>query len=342
MPTKQFYLSLLVVIGATTSLHASEDLAAPGKPPEPVFKSMMGATSQDRCVDFKGRTDRIRFGLNGASDAVIRKMFARIDIDVSAIGFATLVDELSRNSGKTEEYGSLPGEIDKNRVSRASPASADTDMAINEARSVIGLVPVEVERQVYRDFAQLGLDPVTDLVDARSVYECHLSEHSSTTKRDLRERISASNAARSTWQKDGFSTDVVSFSNAKKQDANGSEWVRKFLREENYRNGAGLGRRDLHDVFLLIQHSGDLQLMMEALPWVANRMIEGKMSGSSYALMIDRIAVFKGLEQVYGTQGRGKDGHLVPEKIRDPDKVDVRRSLMRMRSLKEYYRALNN
>ncbi len=341
MRAKKIYLTLNAAIGIATSFLANGSPVATEGHSVSVFESMMSEDNRTSCIDFDGRTNGIRFELSGVDDEAVRNLFSRIDIDVSAIGFATLADEMSRRSGEAEEYGSLPEASGKNTV-KSGRDSIEADMAINEARNDIGLVSIEVERQVYHDFVHLGLDPVADLVDARSIYECHLSNPQSSAKRDLRERISASNAARSAWQKDGFSTDSASFLDAKTQDANGSEWVRKFLREQSYRNGAGLGRRDLHDIFLLVQHSGDLQLMIEALPWVANWMIEGKMSGSNYALMVDRIAIFKGMEQVYGTQGRGNDGRVTPEKMRDPAKVDVRRSLMRMRSLKEYYRALNS
>nr|WP_298151425.1 DUF6624 domain-containing protein [uncultured Pseudoxanthomonas sp.] len=181
-----------------------------------------------------------------------------------------------------------------------------------------------------------------DLVDARSILECRLQLAINTAKKDLQERIKESNSARSAWQKDGFSTGAESFSRVKVQDAKGAEWVRKLLLDDAYRNGAGFGRRDLFNIFLLIQHSGDLDLMEKALPWVANMMIEGRIARSNYALMVDRIAVFKGLDQVYGTQGAGEEGHYVPQRIDSPEEVDERRALMRMRTLSDYYNQLNN
>jgi hypothetical protein len=301
------------------------------------LKAIVDNSSQESCIALNGKTNSIRQGVDGVDSSTVGKLFGRLDVDVSPIGFATLVDSLEKDQGEVQ-YGSLPS----NSGLKEPSIGSDARMALNEARDVIGLVPVEVERQVYRDLTFLGRDPAVDLVDARSILECRLQLAINTAKKDLQERIKESNSARSAWQKDGFSTGAESFSRVKVQDAKGAEWVRKLLLDDAYRNGAGFGRRDLFNIFLLIQHSGDLDLMEKALPWVANMMIEGRIARSNYALMVDRIAVFKGLDQVYGTQGAGEEGHYVPQRIDSPEEVDERRALMRMRTLSDYYNQLNN
>lgn len=336
MPSKISRLLRPVFIAGAISAFSNGAIAADNHLAH-ALKAIVENPSQESCIALDGKTNSIRQGVDGVDSSTIGKLFGRLDVDVSPIGFATLVDSLEKGHGEVQ-YGSLPPNSGLNEPSIGS----DARMAVNEARDVIGLVPVEVERQVYRDLRFLGRDPTVDLVDARSILECRLQLALNTAKKDLQERIKESNSARSAWQKDGFSTNAESFSRVKVKDAKGAEWVRKLLLDDAYRNGAGFGRRDLFNIFLLIQHSGDLELMEKALPWVANMMIEGRIARSNYALMVDRIAVFKGLDQVYGTQGTGEEGHYVPQRIESPEEVDERRALMRMRTLSDYYNQLNN
>lgn len=80
--------------------------------------------------------------------------------------------------------------------------------------------------------------------------------------------------------------------------------------------------------FLILQHAisrPDLQrrglgLLLEAIP-------EGQASTLDAAYLADRIAVFEGGEQVFGTQfDWDAHGLLSPAPIRDPEEVDERRA----------------
>jgi hypothetical protein len=80
--------------------------------------------------------------------------------------------------------------------------------------------------------------------------------------------------------------------------------------------------------FLILQHAisrPDLQrrclaLLLEAIP-------QGQANPLDAAYLADRIAVFEGGEQVFGTQfDWDANGLLSPAPIRDPDEVDERRA----------------
>jgi hypothetical protein len=68
-------------------------------------------------------------------------------------------------------------------------------------------------------------------------------------------------------------------------------------------------------------------LMRRALPLVRAAAERGEVEGRLYATLADRVRVFSGLPQVYGTQHDfDGSGRLSPEPIEDPERVDERRA----------------
>ncbi len=74
--------------------------------------------------------------------------------------------------------------------------------------------------------------------------------------------------------------------------------------------------------FLLVQHSGDLPLMMAALDSLRRDLEEGHPVGEAYALLFDRLQLRLGERQRYGTQiGRDPFGQPLVLPTEDPEKV---------------------
>ena len=98
-----------------------------------------------------------------------------------------------------------------------------------------------------------------------------------------------------------------------------------------------VGRQGNSTLFLVIQHSDQrtqekyLQMMREAVK-------NGKATGSSLALLEDRVALGQGKKQIYGSQiGRNNETKLyyvLP--LEDPDNVDKRRAEVGLQPLAEY------
>jgi hypothetical protein len=90
-------------------------------------------------------------------------------------------------------------------------------------------------------------------------------------------------------------------------------------------------------LFLVIQHS-DKNTQQKYLPMMRDAVKKGKASGSSLALLEDRVALGQGKRQIYGSQiGRNP----VTEKyyvspLEDPDNVDKRRAEVGLGSLADY------
>lgn len=91
--------------------------------------------------------------------------------------------------------------------------------------------------------------------------------------------------------------------------------------------------------WLIIQHAPHLQ--KKYFPMFVEAMKRGDLHPSSIALMDDRIAVFEGRPQKYGTQIRqDADGKMVLEPLLDPDKVDQWRQEMDMEPLIDYLKRM--
>ncbi len=98
-----------------------------------------------------------------------------------------------------------------------------------------------------------------------------------------------------------------------------------------------IGERGNQTLFLVIQHA-DPTTREKYLPLMREAVKNGKASGSSLALLEDRVALEQGKKQIYGSQiGRDKETgkyYILP--LEDPDNVDKRRTAVGLHPLSEY------
>jgi hypothetical protein len=125
-------------------------------------------------------------------------------------------------------------------------------------------------------------------------------------------------------------------------DAN-AERMRAIIRQYGWPGPELVGQDGTEAAFLLVQHA-DLALQKEMLPLVEKAYREGKLSGQSYALLLDRVLVREGKPQVYGTQAKRfaewKGREPVLEPIEDEGNVDKRRAEVGLMPLAEYLELL--
>ncbi len=93
------------------------------------------------------------------------------------------------------------------------------------------------------------------------------------------------------------------------------------------------GRRDFGDdgagaAFLILQHAiGHPDLQRRGLALILDAIPEGQANPLDAAYLADRIAIFEGAEQTFGTQfDWDANGQLSPAPVRDPDTLDERRA----------------
>ncbi len=90
-------------------------------------------------------------------------------------------------------------------------------------------------------------------------------------------------------------------------------------------------------LFLVIQHS-DIATQEQYLPMMREAVKNGKATGSSLALLEDRVALRQGKMQIYGSQ-IGRDPvtqEFFVSPLEDPDNVDKRRAEVGLQPLSEY------
>ncbi len=78
-----------------------------------------------------------------------------------------------------------------------------------------------------------------------------------------------------------------------------------------------------HDVYLVVQHSSDMEMRRTTLAETEPLVAKGLFSGEQYGLMYDRMALLDGRKQRFGSQMHCADGHFEPDPLEDPDKVDA-------------------
>ena len=90
-------------------------------------------------------------------------------------------------------------------------------------------------------------------------------------------------------------------------------------------------------LFLVIQHS-DIETQKKYLPMMREAVTAGNASGSSLALLEDRVALREGNRQIYGSQiGRDMDsGEYYVSPLVDPENVNERRAEVGLGPIEDY------
>ncbi|RIV30366.1 hypothetical protein D2V08_14780 [Flagellimonas lutimaris] len=98
-----------------------------------------------------------------------------------------------------------------------------------------------------------------------------------------------------------------------------------------------VGKEANEAAWLIIQHSiGQPEFMKKSAEMLKKAVQENKADPISLAYLADRIAVFEGKEQLYGTQFDWDiNGVMSPNQIDDIEKVNLRRKTLGLNSLEE-------
>jgi len=98
-----------------------------------------------------------------------------------------------------------------------------------------------------------------------------------------------------------------------------------------------VGEQASMTIFLVIQHS-DLETQKKYLPMMREAVKKGNANAANLALLEDRIAIWEGRKQIYGSQlyYDEKKGKYFVSPIEDPDNVDKRRAEVGLGPISEY------
>lgn len=114
-------------------------------------------------------------------------------------------------------------------------------------------------------------------------------------------------------------------------DSKNQQKVVSLIEKCGFPTKSEVGEDGMTAVFLVIQHSSS-GLMAYYYPQLLEAVEQGDISKSSFALMQDRLLMWNGFKQIYGSQIRS--GHLYD--LEDPEAVNERRSEMGLGPIEEY------
>ncbi len=120
-------------------------------------------------------------------------------------------------------------------------------------------------------------------------------------------------------------------------DRDNTSYLKKTLTEVGWLDAERFGKQTASAAFLIVQHSGDLPLMMAALPCIEKDLKAKRIDAQEYALLYDRCRMMLGEKQRYGSQMMpGKGGRLRVLPLEDRSKVEEFRKEIGLMPLSDY------
>lgn len=98
---------------------------------------------------------------------------------------------------------------------------------------------------------------------------------------------------------------------------------------------SGLSFKANNTIFLIIQH-GDAEYMNKYAPLVEQAYKDEKIGGSQYAIFVDRIRMYAGKPQIYGSQTIKISNIIYIWPIEDVENVESRRQKMNLPTMDQY------
>jgi len=154
------------------------------------------------------------------------------------------------------------------------------------------------------------------------------TEKVSSIQMELADRVAKDQAVR---------TDPARAGEMDKVDRENTDWLKKLVLDSGWVDVTRFGQDTSNAAFLIVQHSGDLPLMVGALPEIERDLKAGLLrDGQAYALLYDRTRLFTGEKQRYGTQVTTEGDKLIVLPIESKAKVDEYRKEIGVFPLSEY------
>lgn len=124
----------------------------------------------------------------------------------------------------------------------------------------------------------------------------------------------------------------LDFKEIKRIDKDNTNYLIKLVREIGWIDRKRFGERTSTEAFLIVQHSGNVGLMMAVLPKLKE---DGQLS--NYALVYDRLQLMIGKKQLYGSQlSTSSEGEAGLMPLEDPENVDKLRKEVGLEPLAQY------
>ena len=125
-------------------------------------------------------------------------------------------------------------------------------------------------------------------------------------------------------------------------DAQNTRWLDETIKQHGWPTKSLVGEGGAQAAFLIVQHSPAPQFQKKCLELLRVAVSQNEADVVHLAYLTDRIRIFEGKPQVYGTQGQtNADGVLVPFPIEDEEHVDERRTSIGLEPIPDYFKSMN-
>jgi hypothetical protein len=122
-----------------------------------------------------------------------------------------------------------------------------------------------------------------------------------------------------------------------KVDADNTAWLKDLLKEIGWPDAKRFGAETATAAFLIVQHSGDVPLMLAALPEIEKDVKSGAGDPQDFALLYDRLHLNLGMKQRFGSQiSSTADGRQVVLPLEDRANVEKIRKDFGLFPLSQY------
>jgi len=127
-------------------------------------------------------------------------------------------------------------------------------------------------------------------------------------------------------------------------DVSNTARLKQLLAGRDWFKLSEVGARAAGSAFSIVQHSDDLAFQREVLKKMEPLVGTDELTGESYALLYDRVAVQDGRPQRFGSQGADcKQGkYMTPSNVEDPTNLDRRRAALGMEPEAAYLAELDD
>ena len=124
-------------------------------------------------------------------------------------------------------------------------------------------------------------------------------------------------------------------------DAQNTMWLDEVIKQHGWPGKSLVGEAGARAVFLLAQHSPSPLFQKRCMALLEAAVNENEADVKHLAYLTDRVLISDGKPQIYGTQGTGENGVIVPFPIEDEEHVDERRQLIGLEPIAEHFKDMN-
>ena len=129
---------------------------------------------------------------------------------------------------------------------------------------------------------------------------------------------------------------------AEEVDKPNTKSINEIFSKMGFPAARNVGSDGVKAFYLILQHSGDLELKKKCRKGMKKGFKEKVLSPSEYSSFVDRLLVDQHQPQIYGSNFEMKDGKLVMSATNDVENLDVRRKKIGLPPIDEYVKMLKD